>query len=421
MKNRGIRRSSILTTAVLWAVSLIGTPFAGAAWHFDWNCSSRMGTGGGREGPYSGRQGCENDLARARAACEAGPSGASFSGNCVGSDDAGGGTGAYAGQPSGDSQTAWMQQQEAEMRLRLQVEAEEARRALEARQRQADAEWLRREAEASREKFAAEKQQALGSLKGEGGTLRIKGGTAFFGLKGAPDADWKAQAGQGWFIASAWKQLHCGQSIMQFAFAAARDAKAPEEMRYLAGQAIAAMTGEPIGVACPETPDMPAVYSESDPEVRSVVIRFYTGLLAAAQKQVDRAVAAERIIAAAEAKRASARLAVAQEEKRAAGIEAEAQKRKEALAAGGTQPGRTPAQAEDKGALEEALRAREAAIRAAADVDRAVEMEIGAARRERTDALQAIDGYEKMFQTVQADPEKASARLRELGLEGPAQ
>lgn len=156
------------------------------------------------------------------------------------------------------------------------IEAERAREAerkrLEELQRQAELERQRREAEQKRaqEEFLREVQAAAGQLKGvSGGQVGLKGvgdNTPFFGLKGVspeeaaahintsrPDASARD-------VSTASKQLTCAFSITNSALTRVSNVVAGtgtdadmDEIKYLAGEAINALQGDPVGVQCNST------------------------------------------------------------------------------------------------------------------------------------------------------------------------
>lgn len=156
------------------------------------------------------------------------------------------------------------------------IEAERAREAkrkrLEELQRQAELERQRREAEQKRaqEEFLREVQAAAGQLKGvSGDELELKGvgdNTAFFGLKGispneaAPHINTSRPDASARDLSTASKQLTCAFSITNYALTHVSNVVAGtgtdadmDEIKYLAGEAVNALQGDPVGVQCNST------------------------------------------------------------------------------------------------------------------------------------------------------------------------
>lgn len=154
-----------------------------------------------------------------------------------------------------------------------EIEAERAREAekkrLENAQRQMEQERLAREAEQKRaqEEFLMEVRKAAGDLKGvshdDMGLKGVDGNAAFFSLKGVspeeagaaietapPDASSRD-------VSTATKQLTCAADITNYALKHVSNIVSGtgsqtdmDEIKYLAGEAVNALQGDPIGVQC---------------------------------------------------------------------------------------------------------------------------------------------------------------------------
>jgi hypothetical protein len=143
----------------------------------------------------------------------------------------------------------------------------------------AEAERLEREhlAEEQRKKnaeFIRDRDATARTLKG--GAIGITAAPNDGGLKGSSTHDTGLKELRGSDRAvrdvqgpqAAWKQLHCAAALSGYAFAAlskpvpgkpAENFQGPDyqEFSFLAGQALNALNGQPLGVACPAAPPFP--------------------------------------------------------------------------------------------------------------------------------------------------------------------
>jgi len=382
-----------------------------AGWYFNWSCWRSSG----RQGPYATRSACESELSRARNACAGGSKFSST--GCSGFDD-------YTPPARSPQQTppdqGWQIQRRKEEQERKEAEERKQRQLQEAAEEQ-----NRREQEAAR-KFSEDKEQTLKNLKGGSDTLTIKGGTDVFELKGNPDVEMKLPGAERPAVTSAWKQLHCSAYISGFAFKAAvgvannkgTDIRDPDwdEIHYLAGEANKALSGEPMGVQCPEAPQPPKPYSQVKLGPDSTVVKFYRILLRATQQQSARADKAEKKIRDATAKKQAARVEVEKKEKEVVKLQEEIKKEDKEPLAPNTENEMKEKDAQVKNeekrrALADALAALSASKQAKEKVDKLSDEAITSATKEKTEAQALLGQFEKLFNQVQADPSKASEYL----------
>jgi hypothetical protein len=151
------------------------------------------------------------------------------------------------------------------------------------RQRQAEAERVERErlAEEKRQKdakFIRDRDAAATTLKGGIGTSvapnsgglkgssRVDGGlrgsSIETGLKELRSDDNVARDLRG--HQAAWKQLHCAAALSGYAFAAVKKTTPDyQESSFLLAEAQRALEGQPLGVACPDTPPFPELHGRA--------------------------------------------------------------------------------------------------------------------------------------------------------------
>ncbi len=390
---------------------LLFPPYVFAGWYFNWSCWRSSG----RQGPYATRSNCESELNRARNAC-AGGSKFSSSG-CSGSDDyrpgpspgSGSGSGSRFAPAPGSGPQKPIDTVSGQPQIYHPTQDEEKKL------REAAEEENRRNEEATR-KFNEDKEQALKSLKGGSGTMTMKGGTDVFGMKGNPDVELKVRGAEKPAMTSAWKQLHCSAYISGFAFQAAATKKGTnvkdpdwDEVHYLAVEANKALSGEPIGLQCPEAPEPSKPYGRLNLGPDSTVVKFYKILLRATDEQSVRANNAVKRIREATATKQVARAEVEKREKEVTKLQDEIKEPPK------TEEGpKNPelAKEKDRSALDEAKRALEQSMRAKERVDKLSDEMITSAIKEKTEAQALLGQFEKLFNQVQADPNKASDFLK---------
>ena len=196
----------------------------------------------------------------------------------------GGGNYYHRNAPSGPSQ--W------ELEQQRRAEEERRHREAEAQHRKEVEEANRRASEEAGLEFENDKQEALNSLKGiTGGELQIKGGTAFFGIKGNPDIVTLKTAGPATSVMpTAWKQLNAAATLAGSALAKLPQNGADireadiEEVRYLCNQASKALAGERLNVVVPDAPAMPKRSTALQP----ALTEFYRNAIRATDQQAAR-------------------------------------------------------------------------------------------------------------------------------------
>lgn len=280
----------IFPLLALFFLHLIFLPPASVlgAWYFQWSCGSPIGRPGGREGPYTDRNGCESALSRARSACE--NARGSFSGGCSGSDEYRPAMGSR--QPAADG--GGMERRQEEEFARLEQERQRG---------EAEEEARRRRDEEAREKFDKSRREAMELLKGSGSdTLTIKSGsghlttTSPFGIKGTPESGLKIRSDMpGDAVDRSVKAWACAGWIADFAFPAARKGDVGE-VRFLEEQVGKALRGEKTGVDCPEIAPPPGVQGVAIGP-GAPAFKFYEALTKAVSIQSERIVKARKEIA----------------------------------------------------------------------------------------------------------------------------
>jgi len=187
--------------------------------------------------------------------------------------------GSQSGSGDGQRQQEEQQREEAERQRKL----EEARRQEILRKQEAERRW------------EEEKAVMLKSLKGVApGDPQLKGvggNTPFFGLKGVEPKDSGLKpvqpAGVSPSLLTAWKELRCAAVIAEASIGHGESATTPadvQEIHYLAGQAMTALNGGKLEVACdPQAPN-PTFHLASLPPRITVI---YQAMFAIVEKKAE--------------------------------------------------------------------------------------------------------------------------------------
>lgn len=285
-----IASSNRLASGLLLAIVILwpGISEAEVTWYFNWYCAGCSKIGArttGTEGPFSSQSGCESARSRMRSSMSAvgggvdampcysrgiEPSPPSSSPHDSGSRDS----------RSYSPPTYDFAREEAERRRRQEEQERQEREEAEKKRQQ-------------QEQFIRERDKAAASLKG--------GGTRTFGIKGTPEGDLQIKSAtpskERREISTAWKQIYCAASISLSAIDAARkDPPDIEEVRYLGEEAVKALSGDRMGVACPDKIPAPPESYEKEKLDNSALLKFYSSLMQAAATQAQQIVDLNRQI-----------------------------------------------------------------------------------------------------------------------------
>lgn len=321
------------------------------------------------------------------------------------------GSGGSGATPTYSGPSAWeieQQRQAEEERQRKQREAEEAYRAREATDR----------------KFQADKQQALGELKGGGipAPSELKTSTNFFGLKGSstaleiktgmsqPDLPTAHLAAGSATASTGWRQADAALYLSMKAAKATNSAEAS----YLAAQAFEAMHGGKVGVQLPERWRIRESTPESVRKVYALLIRSTTDEIVRMNAAEQRANELLKRRQEAREKSEAARVRLAEVQPSVAPPKPDAPEAGSLPAMGkddafkGKDP--TGSQNNDDGGLAEAQAALKAALAAEAETD----AELQAANEEMTKARDTLERNSAMTDKLEANPALADEYLKQL-------
>ncbi len=226
-------------------------------------------------------------------------------------------------------------------------------------------------------------------------------------------------------ISTTWKQHYCGRWITGFSFPAAQRGDATE-VKYLGKQALMAFNGGAPELQCPSTIEpLPVGFGKAVIDSKLELKRFYKVLNMAVEEQAKTIESTSKELTLLRVKKRDTEAKRIELEEKVETLKKEmgkllgsksfeTEKEKTNELKEETFPDGQEPESEELAAAEDAMAAALAALEAAKEAEAEVDEDLSNAESQKIGALEALDEYQNMFNSVKEDPSLATKYLEKF-------